>query len=108
MKSLRPILPILALLAVVPALAQETTSSNMEILRQKVKADKKLLVDQNMQLTEAEATGVWPIYEAYQKELDGINKRTGSLIKSYAGDYSANTLTDEKAKKLLDEALPVR
>ncbi|HEX2524030.1 MAG TPA: hypothetical protein VHP35_18115 [Terriglobia bacterium] len=64
MKSLRPILPILALLAVVPALAQETTSSNMEILRQKVKADKKLLVDQNMQLTEAEAKGFWPIYEA--------------------------------------------
>jgi hypothetical protein len=100
MKSLRPILPILALLAVVPALAQETTSSNMEILRQKVKADKKLLVDQNMQLTEAEAR--------LARRLDGINKRTGSLIKSYAGDYSANTLTDEKAKKLLDEALPVR
>jgi hypothetical protein len=107
MKSLRPILPILALLAVVPALAQETTSSNMEILRQKVKADKKLLVDQNMQLTEAEAKGFGP-YTRLARRLDGINKRTGSLIKSYAGDYSANTLTDEKAKKLLDEALPVR
>ncbi len=29
------------------------------------------------------------------------------MIKSYAGDYSANTLTDEKAKKLLDEALAI-
>jgi hypothetical protein len=108
MKSLRPILLILALLAVVPAPAQEMTSSNMEILRQKVKADKKLLIDQNMQLTEAEAKGFGPYTRLTRRSLTGINKRTGSLIKSYAGDYSANTLTDEKAKKLLDEALPVR
>jgi hypothetical protein len=79
----------------------------MDILRQKVKADKKLLVDQNMQFTEAEAKGFWPVYEAYQKDLEGINKRTGSLIKSYSGDYNANTLTDEKAKKLIDEALAI-
>ena len=26
---------------------------------------------------------------------------------SYAGDYNANTLTDEKAKKLIDEALTI-
>lgn len=35
--------------------SQAQTASDMEILRQKVKADKKLVVAANMQLTDAEA-----------------------------------------------------
>jgi hypothetical protein len=32
----------------------------MQIVREKVRADKKLLVAENMQLTEAEAKAFWP------------------------------------------------
>ena len=59
-----------------------------------------------MDLTESEAKGFWPVYEDYQKDLTAINQRIGKLIESYAADYRANTLTDEKAKKLIDELLP--
>jgi hypothetical protein len=41
----------------------------MDILRDKIKADKKLLVADNMQLTDREAKGFWPIYDACQKDL---------------------------------------
>ena len=47
----------------------------MEILRQKIKADKKLVVAQNLQLTDAEGTAFWPVYDAYQKDLQQINQR---------------------------------
>jgi hypothetical protein len=89
------------------ALTQDKPSDNMQILREKVKADKKLLVASNMELTESEAKGFWPVYEDYQKDLTAINQRIVKLVESYAADYRANTLTDEKAKKLVDELVAI-
>ena len=91
----------------VPALTQGTSADNMQILREKIKADKKLLVAANMDLTESEAKGFWPVYEEYQKDLAAINQRIGKLIENYAADYRANTLTDEKAKGLIDELVAI-
>ena len=43
------------------AIAQSATDANMEILVQKMKADKKLLVAGNMDLTDTEAKSFWPM-----------------------------------------------
>jgi len=91
----------------IPALTQDKPADNMQILREKIKADKKLLVATNMELTESEAKGFWPVYEDYQKDLATINQRIIKLIESYAADYRTNTLTDEKAKKLIDEFVAI-
>ena len=111
-KALWALFIVTALMVVVidfptPALTQGTSADNMQILREKVKADKKLLVAANMDLTESEAKGFWPVYEEYQKDLTAINQRIGKLIENYAADYRANTLTDEKAKKLIDELVAI-
>jgi hypothetical protein len=79
----------------------------MQILLDKVKADKKLLVAENMDLTQSEAKRFWPVYEAYQKDLDAINQRMAKLIESFAVDYRAKTFTDEKAKFLIDELVAI-
>jgi hypothetical protein len=92
---------------VIPAVAQDKAADNMQILREKIKADKKLVVAGNMELTESEAKGFWPIYEEYQKELMAINQRIGKMIESYAADYRAKSLTDEKAKKLVEEMVAI-
>jgi hypothetical protein len=86
---------------------QDQPASNMEILRDKIKADKKLLIAENLGLTEAEAKVFWPVYEEYQKELQAINQRLGKAIESYAREYNAKTLTDDKAKALMTEALAI-
>jgi predicted outer membrane protein len=86
------------------AQAQDKPADNMQILRAKIKADKKLLVASNMDLTESEAKNFWPIYEEYQKELQKINRRIANVLDSYAGDFRNKSLTDDKAKKLIDEA----
>ena len=91
----------------IPAAAQNKPADNMQVMAEKVKADKKLLVANNMQLTESEAKAFWPVYEAYQKDLSGINQRILKMIESYAADYRANTLTNEKAKKLVDELVAI-
>ena len=53
---------LLSLALLVPALsAQEQAASNMDILRDKIKADKKLLIAENLGLTEFEAPKFWPM-----------------------------------------------
>jgi hypothetical protein len=79
----------------------------MDVLRDKIKADKKLLVAENLGLTDAESKVFWPVYEDYQKELAGINDRLLKTIQSYAQDYNAKTLTDDKAKSLMTETLAI-
>ena len=102
-------LPILVLAATAmlatPVMAQEAANTNMEIFMQKVKADKKLLVATNMELTDAEAKGFWPLYDAYQKELDQVNGRLGNVIKEYAEAYNKGPVPNDTAKKLLNDAL---
>ena len=97
----------ITVLVVSPVLSQDKPADNMQILLEKVKADKKLLVAANMELTESEAKGFWPVYEEYQKELTAIYQRIGKLIESYAAEYRAKTLTDEKAKTLVDEMVAI-
>ena len=87
--------------------AQDKPADNMQILREKLKADKKLVVAANMDLTESEAKGFGPIYEQYQKELQKINQRIANLLESYADDFRGKSLTDDKAKKLIDEAVAI-
>jgi hypothetical protein len=47
------------------------------------------------------------VYEAYQKEIADLNQRTLKVIESYADAYNQGTVSDDAAKKLLDEALAI-
>ena len=88
-----------------PALSQDKASDNMQILLEKLRADKKLLVAANMELTETEAKAFWPVYDKYQDELFLIRARTARLIKDYSESYK--DMKNEKAKALLDELLTI-
>ncbi len=111
MKSIVSIILTGMILCAVPAFAQTagTSDTNMEIFMQKLKADKKLLVASNMGLTDAEGKDFWPLYEAYQKDLQQVNERLGKTIESYAQAYNEGkgTVSNDTAKKLLDEAISV-
>ena len=58
----------------VPAFPQEKPANNLEIVHEKLKADKKLIVAKYLELTESEAKRFWPVYEDYQKDLQKINE----------------------------------
>jgi hypothetical protein len=95
---------ILALCAA-PMLLVAQTKTEQELTRAAIEANRKVLVSANMDLTEEEEAGFWPLYDDYQKDLDVLNKRTADLIVDYADNYYS--LTDEKAKELLDEFLDI-
>ena len=87
--------------------AQSAAETTMEILLQKVKADKKLLVASNMGITDEEGTKFWPLYEEYQKELDQMNRTLGKTIKEYADAFNKGPLPNDQAKRLMDEVIAV-
>ncbi len=105
---LRPTLFILATTLMQPVFAADAgATSNMEILRQKVSADKKFVVANNMGLTDAEAKAFWPIYDAYQQDLQQINQRLAVLINSYALAYNMGAVVNDTAKQLLNESIAI-
>jgi hypothetical protein len=99
------LLVLMMVAGVTPALCQEKPADNMQLVLEKVRADKKLMVAENMQLTEAEAKTFWPVYEQYQDELFLLRARTVKLIKDYGDAYEK--MINEAAKKLLDEFITI-
>ena len=71
--------------------------------KHKSNTNKKALIAVNLNLTEAEEKGFWPLYDSYQADLEKIQERQLNLIKAYAKDYNANSLSDEKAKQLMTD-----
>jgi hypothetical protein len=88
-----------------PAFAQDKPADNMQIVREKVRADKKLFVGTNMEFTEAEAKAFWPVYEKYQDELFLLRSRTGKLIRDYTAAYK--DMSDKKANALVNELVNI-
>ena len=106
MKKIFAVLLTASLLSLAGAtFAQEKPADDTQLILEKVKADKKLLVSQNMKLTEAEAKKFWPVYDRYQDELFLLRARTGNLIKEYADSYEA--MNNATAQRLLDEYMTI-
>lgn len=105
MTSLRVIAAILICLFAVPAFAQETPADNMDIVRDALRAEKKLLIAENMPLTETEATAFWPIYDEFQIALKAINDADIAVIEEYAKNFNTDGMTDEIADKLIKQSM---
>ena len=104
-KTISTAIMLMTLAFAMPGLAQDKPANNLESVHEKLKAEKKLIVTKYMELTDSEAKKFWPVYDEHQKDLQKLNERLGSLLQSYAAEHRSNSLSDEKAKKLLDEWL---
>ena len=82
-----------------PPAATQTADS----VRQAVRADKRGLVEKNMQLTGDEAKRFWPLYDEYQTKLDRIVDRQNRAVLDYVNAES--TMTDANARRLAREVL---
>jgi len=81
-----------------PPKAPDAAQNTPESVRQAARADKRGLVERNMQLTEAEAKKFWPIYDAYQKDLDKIVQRQNRALLDYVNAESS--MTDANSQRI--------
>jgi hypothetical protein len=77
----------------------QSKTDKAEIDRATIQTEKKKIVAENMQLTDAESTAFWPVYDEFQRGLRQINDKLGAVIADFAKNY--NTMTDAKAGEIL-------
>jgi hypothetical protein len=94
------ILATLMLLALAaPAMASRDL---IELMRSDLRTEKRAIVTQAMQLTEAQSDKFWPVYADYETELTKLNDQRVTLIKDYGASY--NSMTDQTAKDLINRS----
>jgi hypothetical protein len=75
------------------------SDQDIQLMRQDLRSQKKQIVAANLQLTDAEATKFWPVYDAYTAAATKIGDTRVALVKEYAQSY--DTMTDAQAKSLI-------
>ena len=84
------------------AVAQNVTDE-IEVLRSVVKTDRKVVVAEAMQLTDAESSVFWPLYRAYRADMDKLGDAVVKLTLEYADAYP--NVPEDRAQKLLKDYL---
>jgi Spy/CpxP family protein refolding chaperone len=94
---------VLALAA--PLATAQYTKDALELTRQAVETQRRVLVSGALPLTDAEAKAFWPLYDDYEKQRRPMDERANQLVADFVA--SAATLSDAQAKAMLAEALEV-
>jgi hypothetical protein len=87
--------------------AQSNNLSNqdIEMLRADLRAQRKQITAQNMNLSADEATKFWPIFDQYRQEAIKTNDERWAVIKDYAANY--DTMTDAQAQDYMKKATAI-
>ncbi len=91
-------------LAASAALSQGVQES-LELSREVIDQQKRVIVAGSLPLSNEEADAFWPLFDEFQKELKELDGRADRLIASYTAEYA--TLSDARARAMLDEALSI-
>jgi Spy/CpxP family protein refolding chaperone len=118
LKKLDPFVPLVArtrttvralaaagLVFLAAAAAAQTVKDALEVTRQAVESQRRVLVAGALPLTDAEADAFWPLYDAYERERRPLDERANSLVADFlAGSAS---LTDAQARAMVEKALEI-
>ena len=80
-------------------------ATNLSILLDTIRANRKALVAVNLGLSADEASKFWPVYDRYQKEIAATGDRMAATIQEYTAGFT--TLSNDKAVQLVDAYLAV-
>jgi len=87
----------------ISSFAQDKTSEWSDLLKTNVQKESKKLIEQNLDLTKAQAKIFWPIYDEYDAALLEITNERLKNISDYMVNYKS--LDNTKAEQLLRTAL---
>jgi Spy/CpxP family protein refolding chaperone len=85
--------------------AAQTVKETLDVTRQAVETQRRVLVSGALPLTDAEAKAFWPLYDDYEKQRRPIDERANRLVADFVA--AAAGLSDTQARAMLAEALEV-
>jgi hypothetical protein len=94
-----------AIVGLVGGFSSARAQSQKQLDLAAARAQRKAIVGSNMNLSAAESSAFWPVYDQYEKKMDQVEDRHFAEIKDFAKSY--NTMTDADAKSKLDEVMAI-
>jgi Spy/CpxP family protein refolding chaperone len=79
--------------------SQASADDFVNLLRKDIRSQKKQIIAENMELSDAEAQKFWPVYDQYAAELSRIYDVKIALLKDYTDNYSS--MTGEQAESYI-------
>lgn len=95
---------LLTALCASPALTQ-TVQQRLDLTREAVENQRRILVAGSLRLSEAEAKAFWPLYDDYEKERKPLDARANKLVSDFLA--AAGGMSDAQARAMLDEAFRI-
>ena len=77
----------------------------IEMVRSVSRLERKVVITDQLAMTNDESTAFWPVYNAYAAEIKAIDDRLAQLILDFAEHYE--NLPDELARTLVDDYLEI-
>jgi hypothetical protein len=82
-----------------PARAVLDKDQQLALMRQNIQSTRKKLIEDNLDLTVAEAAKFWPMYEEYSTDFGKIDEDRSVIVKEYAESFGS--VTDAQADNLI-------
>jgi hypothetical protein len=86
-----------------PSASSDPSQANpddfVDLLRKDIRSQKKQIIAENMELSDAEAEKFWPVYDQYAADLSRIYDGKLALLKDYSANYSS--MTDDQAENYI-------
>lgn len=79
----------------------------IELTRWSIQSERKATVASNLQLSEQESKGFWPLYDDYRAAMGKVGERTIKLITDYADAYTKNNLSNDQALQMVNDYLSI-
>lgn len=79
------------------------SQSQLSVLLDTIRANRKALVAVNLELSEEQAKSFWPVYDQYLAELGENQNKVVAVIDEYTKSFG--TLSDDKAAQLTKDYL---
>lgn len=79
--------------------------TDLNALRTAVKNDKRAYVASALDLSPEEAKKFWPVYDAYQRKLDVISMRRGTIVEEIVG--RDRPMSDAYAKNVIGDLIAI-
>lgn len=70
----------------------------IELARKDLRSEKAKVLAENVQLTDAESRGFWPMYRQYEAEMIAINDKRIAVLEKFIPRASA--MSDDEARRL--------
>jgi len=102
---MRPFAAAVVVALAAPLATAQYAADALELTRQAVESQRRVLVSGALPLTDGEAAAFWPLYDAYEKERRPLDERANRLVADFVA--ASPRLSDTQATDMLNEALKI-